>query len=107
MYELYNDDNDNTSFNLLSPLLVPSIEPGPSLFHPVLLIRRVSILMQYRDSQECFSAGIIWSLQLEQSDVHNRAWSFSFHPVLLCNSNLTPSQGVNSLHSVHRLSRVI
>ena len=49
---------------------MPAIEPDPSLFHPVLLYDSNLILsqavnsnyMQYRDSQECLSAGIVWSL---------------------------------------------
>ena len=46
---------------------MPAIEPSPSLFHPVLLfdsnlIPSQSSYMQYRDSQECLSAGIVWSL---------------------------------------------
>ena len=48
---------------------MPAIEPG-SLFHPVLLCDSNLILsqdvnsnyMQYRDSQKCISAGIVWSL---------------------------------------------
>ena len=45
---------------------MPAIEPGPSLFHLVLLydsnLDVNSNYMQYRDSQECLSAGIMWSL---------------------------------------------
>ena len=49
---------------------MPAIEPGPSLFHLVLLCDSNLILsqavhsnyMQYRDSQECLSAGIVWSV---------------------------------------------
>ena len=49
---------------------MPAIEPGPSLFHPVLLCDSNLILsqavnsnnMQYRDAQGCLSAGIVWSL---------------------------------------------
>ena len=49
---------------------MPAIEPGPSLFHPILLYLFNLIpsqdfnsnYMQYRDSQECLSAGIVWSL---------------------------------------------
>ena len=49
---------------------MPAIEPGPSLFHPVLLCDSNLIpsqdvnsnYMQYRDAQECLSAGIVWSL---------------------------------------------
>ena len=49
---------------------MPAIEPSPSLFHPVLLCDPNVIpsqgvnsdYMQYRDSQECLSAGIVWSL---------------------------------------------
>ena len=46
---------------------IRAIEPGPSLFHPVLLCDPNLIpsqgvnsnYMQYRDSQECLSAGIV------------------------------------------------
>ena len=46
---------------------MPAIEPGPSIFHPVLLCDSNLIpsqgvnsnYMQYRDSQECLSAGIL------------------------------------------------
>ena len=55
---------------------MPAIEPGPSLFirsfsfYPVLLCDPNLIpsqgvnsnYMQYRDSQECLSAGIVWFL---------------------------------------------
>ena len=48
---------------------MPAIEPGPSLFHPVLYDSNLipsqdfnSNYMQYRDSQECLSADIVWSL---------------------------------------------
>ena len=49
---------------------MPAIEPGPSLFHPVLLYDSNLIpsqdvnsnYMQYRDAQECLRAGIVWSL---------------------------------------------
>ena len=65
---------------------MPTIEPGPSLFHPVLLCDSNLIpsqdvnsnYMQYRDSQKCLSAGIVWSLELEQPGARNRARSFSF-----------------------------
>ena len=65
---------------------MPAIEPSPSLFHPVLLcdpnlIQSQGVnsnYMQYRDSQECLSVGIVWSLYLEQSGDRNRARSFPF-----------------------------